>query len=175
MMRKRPKGLFFIYFCGKFGLMKNNDILRRLRYAFDFGDDKMMKIFALGGLEVNRADLSDYLKKEEDEKHKPLNDRLFAHFLNGFIVNFRGAKEGGMPEPEKTLNNNIIFRKLKIALNLKDEDILEIYDQVGMKISKHEISAIFRNPSQPQYRECKDQFFRNFLEGLAKKHRIKAS
>ena len=151
--------------------MKNNDILRRLRYAFNFGDDKMMELFTKGGLVVSRADLSDYLKKEEDELHKPINDRIFAVFLNGLIINFRGAKDGPIPEPEKKLNNNIIFRKLKIALNFKDEDILAIYDLVEMRISKHELSSFFRNSSQPQYRECKDQFLRNFLEGLQVKYR----
>ncbi|CAN1575212.1 Domain of unknown function DUF1456 [Spirosomataceae bacterium] len=151
--------------------MKNNDILRRLRYTFNFGDDKMIEIFAKGGMITSRADVSDYLKKEEEESHKSLNDRIFAIFLNGFISNFRGEKEGGIPEPEKQLDNNIIFRKLKIALNFKDEDIIDIYDLVGMRISKHELSAFFRNPSQPQYRECKDQFLRNFLEGLQVKYR----
>ena len=151
--------------------MKNNDILRRLRYTFDFGDDKMIELFAKGGMVVTRAEVSNYLKKDDDETHKPLNDRIFAMFLNGFISNFRGAKEGPVPEPEKALNNNIIFRKLKIALNLKEEDILAIYDLVEMRISKHELSAFFRNPSQPQYRECKDQFLRNFLDGLQAKYR----
>ena len=151
--------------------MKNNDILRKLRFAFDFGDDKMIHLFENGGLIVTRAEISDYLKKEDDENHKPLNDRIFAHFLNGMIIQFRGKKEDGIPEPEKQLNNNIIFRKLKIALNLKDEDILEIFELARIRVSKHEISAIFRNPSQPQYRECKDQFLRNFLDGLIKKNR----
>lgn len=151
--------------------MKNNDILRRLRYTFNFGDDKMIDIFSKGGLVASRAEISDWLKKEEDESHKPLNDRIFASFLNGFIINFRGEKEGEIPEPEKQLNNNIIFRKLKIALNFKDDDLLAIYDLVGMRVSKHEISAIFRNPAQPQFRECKDQFLRNFLDGLQTKYR----
>ena len=152
--------------------MKNNDILRKIRYAFDFGDDNMIKLFKLGGLEVNRADVSNFLKKEEDENHKPLNDRLFAHFLNGLIIHFRGTKEDEMPLAEKSLNNNIIFRKLKIALTLNDENILEIFDLASFNVSKHEVSAIFRNPSQPQYRECKDQFLRKFLDGLAIKYRV---
>lgn len=151
--------------------MKNNDILRKIRYAFDFGDDNMIKLFKLGGLEVNRADVSDFLKKEEDEHHKPLNDRLFAHFLNGLIIHFRGTKGDEMPLAEKSLNNNIIFKKLKIALTLNDENILEIFDLASFNVSKHELSAIFRNPSQPQYRECKDQFLRKFLDGLAIKYR----
>jgi uncharacterized protein YehS (DUF1456 family) len=151
--------------------MKNNDILRRLRYTFDFGDDKMIELFAKGGQTSTRAEISDYLKKEEDEAHKPLNDRLFSTFLNGFIINFRGAQDNNIPEPEKKLDNNIIFRKLKIALSLKDDDILEIFVSMKFQISKHELSAFFRNPSQSQYRECKDQFLRKFLEGLQLKHR----
>jgi uncharacterized protein YehS (DUF1456 family) len=151
--------------------MKNNNILRKIRFAFDFDDDKMIKLFEKGGLTVTRAEISDYLKREEDVQHKPLNDRLFAHFLNGLIINFRGTKDGVIPEAEKQLNNNIIFRKIKIALNMKDEEILEVFELARIRVSKHEVSAIFRNPSQPQYRECKDQFLRNFLDGLIKKYR----
>jgi uncharacterized protein YehS (DUF1456 family) len=93
-----------------------------------------------------------------------------AIFLNGFINEKRGKKEGVQPEPEKRLNNNIILRKLKIALNLKDEDILEILMLADLRISKHELSAFFRNPNQEQYRLCKDQVLRNFLFGMQKKY-----
>ena len=153
--------------------MKNNDILRRLRFTFDFGDDKMMKLFEKGGETVTRAQISDWLKKEEDEAHKPLNDRLFATFLNGLIEDKRGAKEGAKPEPEKQLNNNIILRKLKIALNFKEEDMLEVFELAEFRIGKSELSAFFRNPNQSQFRECKDQFLRNFLIGLQLKYKPK--
>ena len=152
--------------------MKNNDILRRLRYAFDFTDSKMISLFNLGGEEVTREEISDWLKKEEDPAFKSLHDVKLAVFLNGLINDRRGKKEGEQPKPEKELNNNIIFRKLKIALNLKEEDILAIFSLVGMNISKHEISAFFRSPEQHQYRLCKDQILRNFIQGLQLKYRI---
>jgi uncharacterized protein YehS (DUF1456 family) len=151
--------------------VKNNDILRKLRYTFNFGDDKMIDIFSKGGQICTRSEISDYLKKEDDEAHKPLNDRLLSIFLNGFIINFRGQKDGQIPEPEKSLNNNIIFRKIKIALKFTDEDILQCFELVNFKISKHELSAFFRSPEQSQYRECKDQFLRKFLDGLQAKYR----
>ena len=151
--------------------MKNNDILRRLRYAFDFTDSKMMSLFSLGGEEVTREQVSDWLKKEDDPAFKSLHDIKLAIFLNGLINDRRGKKEGEQPQPEKELNNNIIFRKLKIALNLKEEDILAIFSLVGMNISKHEISAFFRSPEQHQYRLCKDQILRNFIEGIILKYR----
>ena len=73
--------------------------------------------------------------------------------------------------PEKNLNNNIILRKLKIALNLKNDDMLELLTLADFKISKHELSAFFRKPGQSQYRECKDQILRNFLRGMQLKYR----
>ena len=152
--------------------MKNNDILRRLRYAFDFNDSKMISLFRLGGEEVTREEISDWLKKEDDPTFKSLHDIKLAVFLNGLINDRRGKKDGNQPKPENELNNNIIFRKLKIALNLKEEDILDIFSLVSMNISKHEISAFFRSPEQNQYRLCKDQILRNFIEGLQLKYRI---
>jgi len=151
--------------------MTNNDILRRLRYAFDFNDKKMMKIFALADYEATRQEISAWLKKEDQEGHVGIYDKFLAIFLNGFINLKRGKREGEQPKPEKTLNNNLIFRKLKIALSLTDEDIVEILKLVDLRVSKHEINAFFRKPGQRQYRQCKDQILRNFLHGLQVKHR----
>lgn len=151
--------------------MTNNDILRSIRYTFDYSDNAMMDIFGLGGKSFTRADVSNWLKREEDPDFKGLHDIDLAVFLNGLIIKNRGRKEGDQPVAEKSLNNNMIFRKLKISLNLKDEDILEVLSQVDRHISKHELSAFFRNPSQPQYRPCKDQVLRNFLQGIQLKYR----
>ncbi len=151
--------------------MNNNDILRSIRYTFDFGDNVMIDIFGLGGEKVTRADVSNWLKREDDPDYKGLHDIDLATFLNGLIIQKRGKKDGDQPVSEKTLNNNMIFRKLKIALNMKDEDILDILSKVDRHISKHELSAFFRNPTQPQYRPCKDQVLRNFLQGIQLKLR----
>lgn len=150
-------------------MLTNNDILRRMRYIFGLSDSKMIETFGLGGQLVTRAQISDWLKKENDPAFRDLNDYQLAIFLNGFINDKRGKKEGVQPVPEKKLNNNIIFRKLKIALSLNDEDILEILEMADMQISKHELSAFFRNPDQRQYRTCNDQILRNFMQGLQSK------
>lgn len=151
--------------------MNNNDIIRRLRFAFDFNDPKMMELFELAGQPVTRAQISNWLLKEEDPYYEEIKDLQLAYFLNGLIIYGRGKKEGPPPKAEKYLNNNIVLRKLKIALNFKDEDILEILEKEGMRISKHELSAFFRKPEQNQYRPCKDQILRNFIYGLQVKYR----
>ncbi len=151
--------------------MTNNDIMRRIRYTFDFNDSKMIAIFGLADKTVSREEVSNWLKKDDDPAFERCNDNTMALFLNGLINHKRGKKEGAQPEPEHRINNNIIFRKLKIALNLKAEDVLEIMNLGKLNISKHELSAFFRNPDHKHYRECKDQILRNFLNGMQLKYR----
>lgn len=152
-------------------MITNNDILRRIRFVFDFNDTKMIAIFALADQEVTREQISDWLKQDEDPAFQKFSDTQLAIFLNGLINDKRGKKEGQQPEPEKRLNNNIIFRKLKIALNLKAEDVLAIMALANLRMSKHELSSFFRSPKHRNYRACQDQILRNFLNGLQIKYR----
>lgn len=151
--------------------MTNNDILRRLRYAFDFGDDQMIQLFGFADHKVDRATVSNWLKKDSDEAFEELNDENLAIFLNGFIISQRGKKDGKVPVPEQRLNNNVILRKLKIGLNYTDEDIVATLAKMDMKMSKHEINAFFRSYKQEQYRKCNDQVLRKFIYGLQKLYR----
>lgn len=153
--------------------MTNNDVLRRIRYIFDLSDSAMIAIFGLGGCEVTREQVSDWLKKEDDPAWRTCSDTLLASFLNGLIIDKRGKREGPPPAPEKRINNNIILVKLKIALNLQADDVYEIMEKADFSLSKHEISAFFRKPEHKNYRECKDQVLRNFLKGLELKYRQK--
>jgi len=151
--------------------MTNNDVLRRIRYIFNYDDTVMITIFSLGEYQVTRQQLSDWLKKDDDPAFQACSDTQLASFLNGLINENRGKKEGPQPVAEQRLTNNIVFRKLKIALNLKDENILEIMKLVDFRISKHELSAFFRKPGHKNYRECKNQILRNFLQGVQLKYR----
>jgi uncharacterized protein YehS (DUF1456 family) len=151
--------------------MTNNDVLRRIRYTFNFDDAKMIEIFKQGNLEVTRAQISDWLKKEDDPDYKSCSDVQMATFLNGLIIEKRGKKDGPQPVPETKLTNNIIFRKLKIAFNLQAEEILLMIKQADFSMSKHELSAFFRKPGHKHYRECKDQVLRYFLKGVQLKYR----
>ncbi|MDR0230021.1 MAG: DUF1456 family protein [Flavobacteriaceae bacterium] len=64
------------------------------------------------------------------------------------------------------MTNNDIFKKLRVALQLRDDQIVEILELVDFKISKGEIGNFFRNADHPKYVECGDQILRNFLNGL---------
>jgi uncharacterized protein YehS (DUF1456 family) len=153
--------------------MNYNNILKRLRYTFDYGDDKMMKIFSKGGLTVDRALLSNWLKNEDDDDYMEMEAMKLTIFLNGFIIEKRGARGDGPPKPEKYLTNNLIFKKLKIALELTTEDILEMFVLTGKVISMHEINSFLRNPEKRQFRPMKDQYLRQFTFGIQDKFRPK--
>lgn len=64
------------------------------------------------------------------------------------------------------MNNNEIFKKLRVALKLRDDQIVDILQLVDFRISKSELGAFFRNEDHPNYKECGDQVLRNFLNGL---------
>jgi uncharacterized protein YehS (DUF1456 family) len=145
--------------------LNNNDVLRRVRYTFDFSDSKMIEIFALADHEVTRAEVSDWLKKEEHPQHMIFKDRELASFLNGLIIDKRGKRDEPLP-PEGRLTNNIIMKKLKIALNLQSEDIITMLSLADFRIGKAELSAFFRKPTHKHFRKCQDQVLRNFLHGL---------
>ncbi|MCL4111486.1 UNVERIFIED_CONTAM: hypothetical protein GTU68_002270 [Idotea baltica] len=132
----------------------------------------MMKLSSSKDRQVSRAEISDWLKREDDFGSQEMKDVELAIFLNNFIEEKRGKRDGPAPEPEKRLTNNAVFMKLKIALNLKAEDVLDILSIAGFKLGKHELSAFFRKPGHKHYRECKDQVLRNFLQGMQDKYRV---
>lgn len=152
--------------------VNNNDVLRKLRYTFNFNDKKMVAIFASAGEEVSREEVSQWLKKDSDSDFVALFDTKLAVFLNGFINEKRGKKPGANPTPEKRLTNNIILTKLKIALNLQAEQIISLLEEVDFRINKPELSAFSRRVDHQHYRECKDQVLRNLLHAIDNKYHV---
>lgn len=147
--------------------------MRRVRYIFDFSDQVMLSIFELGGYKANKPELSTWLSREEEPEFILCDDEKLAVFLNGLIIKNRGAKGDETPEPETSLNNNIVLRKLKIALNLQADDLLAMLQLNDFRLSKHELSALFRRPDHKNYRVCLDQLLRNILDGMEKHYRKK--
>lgn len=146
--------------------MINNDVLRRIRYTFDYSDPQMMELFAHADCEVSREQVCSWLKQEDDPDFTEMTDKQLATFLNGLINALRGRREGAQPVPEDRLSNNMILMKLRIALDLQSEDVLALLESVGLSFSKHELSALFRKPGHKHYRVCEDQVLRNFLKAL---------
>ncbi|NRB25178.1 DUF1456 family protein [Shewanella sp.] len=154
--------------------MINNDILRRLRFVFDYQNAKMIKIFAKVNQEVSQELLLNMLKKEEEEGYQPCNDKTMCQFLDGLIIDKRGLREGAeIPEPVSQINNNLTFKKLRVALEMREDDIISTLALADFNMSKSELGALFRKPGHKHFKECGDQVLRNFLAGLSVKYRGK--
>ncbi|GAB3258648.1 YehS family protein [Chitinimonas naiadis] len=147
--------------------MITNDVLRSIRYLLNITDGKVADIIKLTGFESDRADIIDYLRKDEEEGYRDCPEEVLAHFLDGLILFKRGRDENRPLQPiTLPLYNNLVLKKLRVAFELKEDDMLSILDQAGFRVSRPELSALFRSPDHKNYRRCGDQFLRNFLKGL---------
>ncbi|MFD0767819.1 DUF1456 family protein [Bacillus sp. CGMCC 1.60114] len=173
--------------------MSNNDILKRVRYAMDIKDIDMVEIFKLGGIEVTKEEVVDMLTKvKKSPQHEAENAdvveddyvltcdmMMLESFLNGFITLKRGKQDTkpgqpagqAMPLQSNESANNLLLKKMKIALSLTSEDVLDILEGVGVKVTKGELGALLRKKGHKNYKECGDRYARNFLKGLAVKYR----
>lgn len=154
--------------------MIHNDILRRLRYALKLDDKATISIFKLVNYDMEPEYLTSIMKKEQEPGFTVCRDKILSLFLDGLIIKNRGKQKDKEPEVLKTgqiLTNNEILRKIRIAMTYKDDDIIELLQKANFKASKNEISALFRSANHRNYKECGDQFLRNFLQGMVKKYR----
>ena len=150
--------------------MINNDVLRSIRYMLDLGDAQVLEIAQLAdpGLVLDRDSVHAFLKKEDAEGFAECPDRVLAHFLDGLVLHRRGRNEKLPPRPvEKRITNNLVLKKLRVAFELRDEDMHRAFEEAGFPVTKPELSALFRQPDHRNYRACGDQMLRNFLKGLA--------
>ena len=154
--------------------MTNNDVLRQLRYALNIKDSTMIEIFKLADHEIEQSRLTGLLKKEDEEGFVNCSDDVLGYFLDGLILHKRGRKEIKPCEtrkPDLRLTNNTILKKLRIALELKEDDMLGILKLANVYISKSKLTALFRKEGHKHYKECGDQFLRKFLKGLSIRYR----
>jgi uncharacterized protein YehS (DUF1456 family) len=150
--------------------MTHNDILRRFRYALDISNTTMIEIFRLSGHEIDTTTLLNLLKKELEPDYLDCSAGVLGNFLDGLIALKRGPRKT-VDQPAAELTNNEILKKMRIALELKEEDMMAIMKSANVAISRSELSALFRSKEQKNYKPCGDQFLRNFLQGLTVRYR----
>jgi uncharacterized protein YehS (DUF1456 family) len=111
---------------------------------------------------IERDDVRGFLRKEGESGYLACSDEVLAHFLDGMIVHLRGRDDSRPPRPvEKRISNNVVLKKLRVAFELKDVDMHQVFVDAGFPVS-----ALFRQAGQKNFRQCGDQLLRNFLKGL---------
>lgn len=162
--------------------MDNNGVMRSLRYLLHYDDARMAELLVLGGYRGEKKEggrealMTGLLKREDEEGFFACSDEVLTNFLDGLILYRRGPSDKPKPTPRTySINNNIILKKLRIAFELREEDMIDIFARGDFEISGTELSALFRRPGHKNYRHCGDQLLRKFLKGLTVSGRAQAS
>ncbi len=148
--------------------MTHNDVLRSVRYLLNVSDGKLGDLVRLGGGDVSETDLVAFLKKDDEPGTRECSHQVMACFLNGLVIYKRGPDESRGPQPlELPVTNNTVLKKLRVAFELRDVDLIAFVEASGLRMTKGELGSFFRRPDHRNYRECGDQFLRNILKGLS--------
>ena len=152
--------------------MTNNEVIKSVRYTLEIKNKEVLQMIQACGVELTILDVVNLLKNEEDEGFLECSTETIYAFLDGLILQRRGPIDGPVKKiSTSTIDNNTILRKLRIAFEMRDTDLIATIESVGLRISKSELSALFRAPSHKNFIKCGDQFLRNFLKGLTHRFR----
>ncbi len=150
--------------------MTHNDTLRRLRYALNINDEKVAILIGRTGRKTTPDEVANWLKREDESGYAELSPTLLCRFLDGLVIDRRGPHPSGKtPEPLEFLSNNEILKKLRIALELKEDGMLEVFKRAEFTVTKAELGAFFRKEGHRNYRKCPDQVLKKFIKGLSAK------
>lgn len=150
--------------------MNNNDVIRSLRQTLNLNPSHIAALFTLGNLQVDLETITNLLKEPSETAFMVCPDNYLSCFLDGLITQRRGKsdkKPEASPNNSPVLNNNLILKKLRIAFDLKEDDLLELLSLAEYETSRSELGSIFRKPGNKHYRECSDEFLMGFLVGLS--------
>jgi len=144
--------------------------LKRVSALSNLTNRQIANVFKKANKKLTSAEVDLWLVDEEDPNHKPLSKVELSVFLNGLIIHLRGPREdGSIPAPDSDLDNNMVFKKLKIAYEIQTDEIAPMFRAINRRITKNEVASFLRGTHHAQYREMKDQYLRNFMSALKKK------
>jgi uncharacterized protein YehS (DUF1456 family) len=152
--------------------MTNNEVIKSVRYTLEIKNKEVVELIRSGGVELGVLDVVGLLKNETEEGYIACPAPTIHAFLDGLILQRRGPSDGPAKKiPTSSIDNNMVLRKLRIAFEMRDTDMIDAMKRVGFFVSKSEVSALFRAPTHKHFMKCGDQFLRNFLKGLTQRFR----
>ena len=149
--------------------MARNELLRSICDAVKMDHATAVQVFGHAGRSVGLSTVTALMSSEEQDGYIPCSDPVLGFFLDGLIIHLRGPRAGqSLPAdtPTAALTNNAILKKLRIALDLKEDGLIAIFTAAGLSVSKHDLTALFRKPGHKHYKECNNRLLADFLKGL---------
>jgi len=147
--------------------LNTNDILYKIQKALHLSSKEILKAYELANYPMDMEHLDGLLKRRLDKGFSLCSYEELGVFLDGLVLLKRG------PSPKKQnddeiieLTNNLILKKLRIAMELKEPETEIIFGLVDMALSKQELKSLFRKEGHKNFKACSDELLMAFLEGL---------
>ena len=148
-------------------VISTNEILYRIKKALGLSVDEMLKAYALENYEMKASHLDALLKRRQDKDFMLCSYEELGVFLDGLITLKRGPSPKNNSDDETVeLTNNLILKKLRIALELKESETEIIFGLADVTLSKQQLSSLFRKEGHKNFKACSDALLMAFLEGL---------
>jgi uncharacterized protein YehS (DUF1456 family) len=148
-------------------LIKTNEVLYRIQKALKLTTDDMLKAYKLEAYTMEASHLASLLKRHQEKDFIQASYEELGVFLDGLVTLKRGPSPKKSNEDEAVeLTNNLILKKLRIALELKEAETEIIFGLADVELSKQQLSSLFRKEGHKNFRECSDELLMAFLEGL---------
>ena len=148
-------------------LMKINDILFKIKTALSITTDEMIKAYALAEYTMNQERLENILKRHQDKGYEEATYEELGLFLDGLVLLKRGEPSKKRDDDEVfELTNNLIMKKLRVAMNLKESELVIIFALAEVTVTKRQIGSLFRKEGGKNFKACSDELLFAFIEGL---------
>lgn len=149
-------------------MLKINDILFKIKTALSLDDDSIIKAYTLAEYEMSQERLTSILKRHQDKGYEEATYEELGLFLDGLVLLKRGANNKEKKEDDEVvaLTNNLILKKLRVALELKEPELIILFALAEVNITKRQIGSLFRKEGSKNFKSCSDELLLSFLEGL---------
>ncbi len=148
-------------------LISTNEILYRIQKALDLTIEEMIEAYKLEKFTMKPSHLQSLLKRRQDKSFMLCSYEELGVFLDGLVTLKRGPSPKKSTDEEAVeLTNNLILKKLRIALNLKESETEIIFGLADVELSKQQMASLFRKENHKNFKACSNELLMAFLEGL---------
>jgi len=147
--------------------MQPNDVLFKLKTALSLENKEMIKAYALAEFEMTEERLESIIKRRQDKGFEEATFEELGVFLDGLVLLKRGPSDKVANEDDVVeLTNNLILKKVRVAMELKEPELVILFALAEVELTKRQIGSLFRKEGTKNFKACSDELLNAFLEGL---------
>jgi len=147
--------------------MKINDILFKIQRALSLDNKSIIEAYALAEYTMTEERLVNILKRHQDKGYEEATYEELGVFLDGLVLLKRGPSDKVADENEAVaLTNNLILKKIRVAMELKEPELVILFALAEVELTKRQIGSLFRKEGTKNFKACSDELLMAFLEGL---------